>query len=188
MSPKSRWFWLVFSISLALDQATKLWIYFNLAEGPRGDVIPVIPGFFDLVHAENPGAAFSLFATFEYRYVFFLVISVIAGWIVWDQYRRLLPVDRLASVALALIGSGAAGNAIDRVWKRTVTDFVRLYIDAPGPKRWLVETFGTNEYPSWNVADAALLIGVVLFVIAGGERPAPAKAPSVPAEPAAPAS
>lgn len=177
MSSKARWFWSVFIVSLVLDQATKLWVYFNLAEGPRGGVISVIPGWFDIVHAENPGAAFSMFATFEYRHLFFLVISGVAGWIVWDQFRKLYTVDRLAAVALALIGSGAAGNAIDRVWKRTVTDFLRVYVDSPGPREWLITNLGTNEWPSFNVADSTLLVGVILFVIAGGERPSPQPAP-----------
>lgn len=167
MTRKSKLFWLMLVIFLAFDQATKLWIYANLEMGPRGDIITVIPGFFDLVHAENPGAAFSMFHTFEYRHLLFLGFTAIAGWVVWDQYRRLKDDDTWMPIALGLIASGALGNAIDRVWKRTVTDFLRIYTDAPDAKAWLIDTFGTNEWPSFNIADSALLVGVVIFVIAG---------------------
>ena len=42
---------------------------------------------------------------------------------------------------------------------------LRVYTDAPGPKRWLIERFGTNEWPSFNVADSAICIGIGLFVL-----------------------
>ena len=74
----------------------------------------------------------------------------------------------LVPIALAPIASGALGNAVDRVWKATVTDFLRVYISAPGAKQWLMETFGTAEWPSFNVADSTLLVGVVIFVIGLG--------------------
>lgn len=182
MSPKSRAFWLWCLPWLLVDQVTKLWIYFNLAEGPRGDVIVVIPGWLDLVHAENPGAAFSMFANFEYRHLFFLVVFAVAAWIVRGEYRRLADKDVWPAVALGLIASGAAGNAVDRAWKRTVTDFVRLHVDLEGPRNWLVQTFGTNEWPSFNVADSTLLVGVILYVFVGGEKKAKAAPPEAPPE------
>ncbi len=186
MSPKLRTFLIWFIGWLAIDQVTKLWIYFNLAEGPRGGRIVVIPGWFDLVHAENPGAAFSMFASFEYRHIFFLGISCIAGWVVWDQLRRLGPKDVWPALGLGLIASGAAGNAIDRVWKRTVTDFLRVYVDEPSAKAWLIEQFGTYEWPSFNVADSALLVGVILYMIVGGEAAAAAASSKPEAEAAPP--
>ena len=187
----SKLFWIVTLVSLAVDQATKLWIYFNVAEfrpaeGIRGDIIPVVPGFFDLVHAENPGAAFSMFRFLPewFRVPMFLGFTCVALWVVWDLFRRRLPDEKLVPIALALIASGALGNAVDRVWKATVTDFLRVYISAPGAKQWLMETFGTAEWPSFNVADSTLLVGVVIFVIATwNEEEAPLPVASTPSEP-----
>lgn len=176
MSRKAVIFWIVFLIGVVADQATKLWVMSNLAEGV--DSIVVIPGLFDIVHAENPGAAFSLFRDWEYRYLLFLGFTCVAVWIVWDQFRRITDDDRWMSFALGLIASGAIGNAIDRITKRTVTDFLRVYTEQEGLKGWLIETFGTYEWPSFNVADSTLFVGVVIYLIAGRD---------LESEPAAPA-
>lgn len=167
MSTKARWFWPTFLVWLAIDQATKLWIYFNLQEGV--DVLTVIPGFFDLVHAENPGAAFSLLRDFEYRHVVFVTIAAAATVFVGWLYRRLPDHDRLHAFSFGLILAGAVGNGIDRVWKRTVTDFLRVYIEADPVRSTLIDWFGTYEWPSFNVADSTLLVGVVLYVLWGDD-------------------
>jgi signal peptidase II len=79
---------------------------------------------------------------------------------------RQLPGDsRFLPVVLGLIFGGAVGNGIDRVHQQVVTDFLRFYTESPGLKARLIDWFGTNEYPSFNIADAALVIGVALFVI-----------------------
>lgn len=172
MSRNARTFWLVFILSVLIDQVTKFAVYWYIPPGHSGG-ITVIPGFLDIVHAQNPGAAFSILRDFEYRHYVFLGFTVIAAWIVSREYKKLGGGDRWTAFALGLILSGAVGNAIDRLHKRTVTDFVRVYIDADGPKKWLIETFGTNEYPTWNVADAALLIGVILFLLVSPREDAP---------------
>ena len=127
-------------------------------------MITLIPGFLDIVHAENPGAAFSILRDFEYRHLLFLGFAIIAFGIVWDQFRRLTEEHTLLVFALALIASGAAGNAMDRLYKRTVTDFIRVYTEQPSIKATLIDWFGTYEWPSFNVADSALLVGVLIFV------------------------
>lgn len=162
MTAKARWFWVTFVIWLAIDQASKFWVYFNL-EYRTGEV-KIIPGFFSIVHAQNPGAAFSMLRDFEYRHVVFLGFTVIATVFIADMYRKLPDTDRYQSTALGLILSGAIGNAIDRIHKRTVTDMLRFYIDEPSMKAKLIDWVGTNEYPTFNIADAALLIGVVMFI------------------------
>ncbi|MCB9665992.1 MAG: signal peptidase II [Alphaproteobacteria bacterium] len=166
MTRKAKLFWALFVSFLVLDQLTKWWVYTNLAEGPGGDAIAVIPGVFDIVHAQNPGAAFSLFRDMPYNHLFFLGFTAVATWIVWDQYKRLKPEAIWVPAALGLILSGAVGNAIDRVHKRTVTDFLRVYVSDPEWAAWLRQTVGMSEWPSFNVADSALLVGVVIFFIA----------------------
>ena len=73
---------------------------------------------------------------------------------------------RFMPLALGLILSGAVGNAIDRVHKQAVTDFLRVYTDHPAARRWLLENLGTAEYPSFNIADIAISVGVVMFLFA----------------------
>ena len=68
------------------------------------------------------------------------------------------------STSLGLIFAGAVGNVIDRLRFRYVVDFIRVYTDQPDLKAFLVRQFGTNEWPSFNVADAAISIGVVLMI------------------------
>jgi signal peptidase II len=146
-----------------LDQVTKIWVRKNLTLYDEG--IPVIPGFFDIVHAENPGAAFGMLGGAENRMIFFAIFTVIAVGVLGQMLWQLPKDDRLQNLALAFITSGAIGNAIDRVQKQSVTDFLRVYTDNPSAKAKLVEWFGTAEWPSFNVADAAIVIGLGLFVV-----------------------
>lgn len=191
VSPKALIFWSIFLGGVVLDQVTKIWVYTQLEY--RVDEIQLIPGFLSIVHAQNPGAAFSILSDFEYRHYVFLGFTVVAGVIIADMYRKLPRTDRLLSAALGLILSGAVGNAIDRVHKQTVTDFVRVYTESPGLKAWLIDMFGTNEWPAFNVADSALLIGVVIFLLHslfsdggddtdGAEGAAPSRSPATPPE------
>jgi signal peptidase II len=151
-------------LGVLADQLTKWWIVHNIpADGGRG--ITVIPGLLDIVHAKNPGAAFGMLGDFEYRHWVFLVFTVIAGGVIVDMFRKLPPSDWYLSTALGLVLSGAIGNAIDRVRQHYVTDFIRVYTDVPALKTWLLDTFHTNEWPSFNVADSTLVVGVVMFVV-----------------------
>jgi signal peptidase II len=68
-------------------------------------------------------------------------------------YFRVAPIDhRLLLTSLALILGGAVGNLCDRVASGAVTDFVDVYL---GPHHW----------PSFNVADSAISIGIVLLAL-----------------------
>lgn len=177
MSPRNLVFLITLVVGTIADQLTKWWVIQNIrlsgvhpsqvpewsAELPSN--IPIIPGFLDLVHRQNPGAAFSFLADFEYRHYLFLGFSVIATAIVLDLVRRLPSSNKFMAGTLGLILSGAFGNAIDRVRQQVVTDFIRVYTDNPEWVSWLRDTFGTAEYPSFNVADANLVVGVILFLV-----------------------
>ena len=162
MNQRNLIFAIVTVLGLALDQATKIWVVQNIQEGV-GE-IKVIPGFFSIVHRQNPGAAFGFLQSFEYRHVVFLIFTALAGIVILDLFRKLPKNDRYMSATLGLILSGAIGNAIDRVHKQTVTDFLKVYTESPALSDWLVSTFGTNEWPSFNVADSALVVGVILYI------------------------
>ena len=167
---RTKWFWfsLWLVVGLVLDQASKTWVQNTLAYD-RADVaagltreIHIIDGWLSFVHAHNTGAAFSMMEGMHYL---FLGFTVVATLVVFDMLRRLPVSASFQGGVLGLLISGAWGNGLDRVQFGYVIDFVRVYTDKPEWKTWLVDTFGTNTYPIFNVADAALLIGVGLFAI-----------------------
>jgi signal peptidase II len=118
------------------------------------DTYRVIPGFFDIVHSQNRGVAFGLFndGVSEWRTPLLLLFSlaavVIVAVILWNADR----LDRLSLAGFALILGGAAGNVFDRlVWGR-VTDFLEFYV-------------GDYHWPTFNIADSAIVIGSGLLLI-----------------------
>ncbi|MEM6927374.1 MAG: signal peptidase II [Myxococcota bacterium] len=145
------------------DQATKAWIVSNVALN-TGEV-PVIDGFFSLVHVKNPGALFGLGADFAYGTVVFLIFTVVALFVIADMFRRLPEDDWFMASALGLVLSGALGNGLDRVRIGVVTDFLRFYSDTPSVVDFFAGLGLRAEYPSFNVADMALVIGIGMFVI-----------------------
>ncbi len=170
MQRKTLFFGVVAVVLTLLDQATKWWIRANLClqpsrfcEKPRA--VDVFPGWFQIVHVENRGAAFGMLNSFEHRMWVFLIFTIVAVVLLTVMYLQLESDDVFLSTTLGLILSGALGNGIDRVDKQAVTDFLRFYVDNPEWKARLIQTFGTNEYLSFNVADMAICIGVGLLFI-----------------------
>lgn len=161
MSTRYILFTAVAAVSLALDQLTKWWIVRNV--GFR-DEIDLIPGFLSIVHAKNPGAAFSFMDESEYRMYVFGVFTVIAIGVLLHTLRELSDVERVQTVAVGLLMGGALGNGVDRLLYQEVTDFIRVYTDWPPIADRLVEFFGTNTWPIFNVADSAIVVGVGIFL------------------------
>lgn len=140
--------WLVLAaIVVGLDQFTK---YVVLAELRHGERIAVT-AFFDLVLVFNPGAAFSFLADHSgwQRWFFTGLAVVICGWLLALMYRH--RAERMLPTAFALIIGGAVGNVIDRLIHGAVVDF--LYFHA-----------GRYGWPAFNLADAAISLGVVLML------------------------
>ena len=134
-----------------LDQVTK---YLVVAGMELYETIPVIHGLLNLTHIRNTGVAFGLFNSAEFAYkpvvVSLLALAALVG---VGLYAMQLPAtNRLARVGLALILGGAAGNLVDRARQGYVVDFVDAY--------W-------NDWHFWafNVADAAISVGVGLLII-----------------------
>jgi len=150
-------------IGLVLDQATKAWIVGNVALN-TGE-IRVIDGFFSLVHVKNPGALFGIGGDVSYGSTLFLVFTLVALFVIADMFRRLPEDDWFMSSALGLVLSGALGNGIDRLRFGKVTDFLRLYSDDPGVQSFFESWLGVRaEWPSFNIADAALVVGIGMFI------------------------
>ncbi len=164
-SPKMIIFILISVLMVVADQVTKIWVVKNVRY--QRESIEVIDGFLAIVHTQNPGAAIGIFGDLpvNIRMTIFGVFTIIAVGVIISFLIQLPRDDRFQSLTLGLIFSGAVGNAIDRIHKQTVTDFIRVYTDHQGIKSWLIEHLGTNEYPTFNIADAAIVVGVGLFLV-----------------------
>jgi signal peptidase II len=149
MKNKYAWFSVIAAAVIALDQLTKHLVVqrFKLHESVR-----VIPGFFDLTYVRNPGAAFGFLAgaTGAWRSIFFITVSAVALVVIVALVRQTR--DRLPLLAFGLIGGGAVGNLIDRVRFGEVVDFID----------WFYRTY---HWPTFNIADSAISIGVGLLAI-----------------------
>jgi signal peptidase II len=116
--------------------------------------IQIIPRFVRLTHTENTGAAFSLFADSPSHWKIALLISfsviamVVVSVLLWRQTRVLT----ITGIALSLILGGAVGNLWDRVASGRVVDFLLVY-------------FRQYQWPVFNLADSAIVVGACLLVI-----------------------
>lgn len=135
-------------LALILDQVSKLTIDANM---PLYQSIPLLPSF-NLTYVHNTGAAFSFLSTAGgWQRWFFagLALVVSIGITVW--LTRLQKQECLLAVALSLILGGAIGNLIDRVAYGYVIDFLDVY-------------YGSWHWPAFNIADAAITVGVGLML------------------------
>lgn len=144
----------------AADQVSKALVVQQF-ETPNvsGERKVVIQGFLDLIHRTNDGAAFSIL---QGQNKILAVISFIAmgGLIIYRHHFD--NGTRVSKLALGLLLGGILGNLADRVFRDSVVDFVRVYIERRGG--------GVSEWPAFNFADASICVGVgCLFYIAWGE-------------------
>jgi len=135
----------------ATDQLTKALVAIHV---PQHRSIPVIPGFFDLVHIYNLGAAFGFLNSpdIEWQFWLFLGATLCALWAIFTLTRAARH-DPLLFSGLGLIFGGAVGNLVDRLRYRAVLDFLDVYI-------------GDWHWPAFNVADAGICVGAFLACIA----------------------
>jgi signal peptidase II len=138
-------------VIVAIDQAAKAMVR---ASVPVHDSITVIPGFFNITHALNSGAAFGFLdgADFPFKTAI-IAITATAALIGVGMYAFSLSHHQLvARIGLALIVGGAAGNLIDRVLAGSVVDFADFYWHG-----W--------HFWAFNVADSAISIGVTMLIL-----------------------
>ena len=135
-----------------LDQATKWAVLQRLN---YGDDVPVIPGFFNLVHWRNFGAAFSLFSDKTANSnAFFIGLSVVALVVLAVLAWRGKFADRVSRMGWALLLAGILGNLTDRILYGSVTDFLLFDLHVPFAHPW----------PAFNVADSCICIAAGLFI------------------------
>jgi len=131
---------------LFLDQLTKQAIRANLV---YGDSIPVIDGFFNLVYVRNDGAAWNLLAGHGIILILISFSVMVALYFFRD---KIIEGRKRNELLMGLLMGGIAGNLIDRIRFGWVTDFLDF-------------EFGAYHYPSFNVADSAICIVFVIYLI-----------------------
>ena len=143
-------FWLLGGLILALDQLTKYWINTRLPLGSYGSAgIPIFPGFFNLVHVGNTGAAWSMFAG-QSTLLALLAAATLIAIFAWRQALGLS--EPTGQLIFGLLCGGISGYLIDRLVYQYVVDFIDLH-------------FGTYIYPTFNVADSAICVGVFWYIL-----------------------
>lgn len=181
-------------VSLASDIVTKLWAEKRL-DGYPG-YINVLDNHLMFVLAKNKGGAWGLLQgqSENVRRPFFLLVSVAAIAFIVTLYRRLQPRQHALKWGLPLVLGGALGNVFDRIRYGFVIDFIDYRADWIKKLNELVQKkypahIVTDHWPTFNVADIAICVGVALMAIdmltsRRGKKPAPP--PDVPIEPVTP--
>jgi signal peptidase II len=190
MPPRWKIFLLVALMTLAADQASKIWARHELpAEHARalqtspcaipddfsrapsdplrchGVAVSIIANYWDWRLSFNPGSAFGMFHSQSGARVFLSIVGIIAVGVMFWMVRKARDHQRALLWALGLVAGGAIGNLVDRIYFGVVTDFVL----------W---RYHSTEWPVFNIADVALVVGVGLMFFDVGKEP---KSPPKPA-------
>lgn len=145
----------VLGLSLALDQVTKVWARKTLKGQPA---VVLVDGYLDLEYHENPGSAFGLLRNVPGARYILIGVGFLALFVVWRMVRNAERYQRVADVAFGLVAGGALGNVVDRILIGRVSDFVLMHFH----RKYV--------WPAYNVADAALVVGVILLVLVLGRK------------------
>jgi signal peptidase II len=149
--------WIVGVLVFAADQITKEMIADRLPFGSYGPFahIEVIPGFFNLVHVGNTGAAWSMF-TGQSVWLALLALVTLAAMFWW---RRTLGLHYTAAQpAFGLLVGGILGNLVDRLLHGHVIDFLDFH-------------FGGYVFPTFNIADSGICVGVFWYILWSLKQP-----------------
>jgi signal peptidase II len=142
----------VFAVAAALtvlfDQLTKWWARKELVYGRP---VTLIPNVWDWELSYNQGSAFGLFNSMEAARIFLSVVGIIACvYITYYMAKKVHDDQKWLSAALGLVWGGALGNVIDRIIDGKVTDFILWH-------------WKEHRWPQFNIADAALVAGVIIL-------------------------
>jgi len=156
---------LIAAVVFVLDQLTKAWIFRNLELGSYHypDSIRIIEGFFYIVHVGNEGAAWGMFSGYGGLLALFAVGALFAIY----KLRHSLELKRpVMQVAFGLLVGGVLGNLVDRLIHGHVIDFLDFHLPFSIP--YILEG---GRYPSFNIADCGIVIGVFTYVIVSFLQP-----------------
>ncbi|MCI0712725.1 MAG: signal peptidase II [Chloroflexi bacterium] len=132
-------------LTIILDQITKWIVVQSLDYSETWEPIAALSGIFDITYTRNTGAAFGMAR--EFGGIFLIIAIAVVGAILY-YYRTLPEGNVLMRIALGLQMGGAVGNAVDRVTRGFVVDFFHLH-----------------GWPIFNIADSAIVVGVVVLII-----------------------
>ena len=136
------------AVVIALDQWTKWLIVKNMELGER---ITLLDPYLGLLSHRNRGAAWGML---QGQLGFFAVITIVVIIGIIYYFHKEAKGKPMFQAGLMLLLGGAIGNFIDRLWRNEVVDFVDVLIPIIN-----------YDFPIFNVADAALTIGVVIIIL-----------------------
>ncbi|MBP2256129.1 signal peptidase II [Virgibacillus alimentarius] len=140
------WYYVITIAIIGIDQLSKWMVVKNME---IYDQITVIENFFYLTSHRNTGAAWGIL---EGKMNFFYIITVIVVIGVIFYLHKYGKENKLLAVSLSFVLGGAIGNFIDRILHKEVVDFLDFIIF-------------NYDYPIFNIADSALVVGVILLLI-----------------------
>jgi signal peptidase II len=150
-------------VVILLDQWVKIYIHTHFQ---LGETVRVIENFFNLTYVRNFGAAFGFLSEShpQFREAFFLSIPPIACSVILWMLRKIDDNDLIQILPLSAIFGGAIGNYIDRLRFRYVIDFLDFHLG------------GRYSWPAFNIADSAIVVGVMVLLIWGNSKETPSVA------------
>ncbi|MGP4106909.1 signal peptidase II [Virgibacillus sp. L01] len=140
-------YYIIALVIIVVDQLSK-WAIIKTME--VGEQITVIENFFYLTSHRNSGAAWGIL---QGQMIFFYIVTVIVIIGVVYYMQKYAKDSKLLAISLSLILGGAIGNFIDRLFRKEVVDFFDFNLIG-------------YDYPIFNIADSALVVGVILVLIA----------------------
>lgn len=135
----------IMSIVFILDQIIKLLIVQHIKIYQK---ITIIPKFFSIFYVRNTGAAFSIL---EDSTFFLIIISVLFLIFLHEYLKKEIHYTPLSILSLGFLLGGIFGNLLDRIVYHAVVDYLSF-------------TFGSYEFPVFNLADAAITLGIGIFL------------------------
>ena len=149
--------WFVF------DQLTK----YAASQGLAGGSVLLVENFLRFTLSHNRGALFGAFNDLPdpWRLILLAGIPILAIVGIFVFLMKVPRNETFARIGLALILGGAVGNVLDRLVFGYVVDFIDVYAGWEFCRMWFVDVFGTNRWPTFNVADIGLCVGATLLII-----------------------
>lgn len=136
-----------------LDQAAKVAVRQTMTVG---ESTPVFAGYFNLTYLRNTGAVWGIFQS---QNTWLIILSLAVLILIAVFYRWLVDQRGVHRLAMGLMLGGILGNLIDRIKFGWVTDFLDFY-------------WRTSHWPAFNIADAAICVGVGIYLVSSFWRPA----------------
>jgi signal peptidase II len=155
------------AVVFLLDQITKAWIFHNLPLDSYfyPESIQVIEGFFYIVHIGNEGAAWGMLSGYSGLLALFALVALFAIY----KLRHTLELNRrIMQFSFGLLIGGIVGNLIDRMIHGHVIDFLDFHFPFNIP--WIMPT---GRYPSFNIADSGIVVGVLIYMVVSFRSPSP---------------